>query len=235
MVIRKPSLSVDEARRLAEIRATAKALPENKEFLGLDRPSVDAAETGPDQELLQTNTKRLVIGGLSFTPDELASSDESQTGKSKSASLQTMRSTSSNNTHVTGARAGQSDNVQVFVSALYPAAGVSPTFELVCHHYPPHKALQMILRRALHDYDTFLEDGRFQQLSTTYDVDEATFSPPFVQTSRMMSRSTLRVARAHFDPLGLETARAFGRSLATAALAAFFSNEPKQVMPLRLK
>ncbi|MGO6748069.1 VirC2 family conjugal transfer protein [Rhizobium ruizarguesonis] len=117
--------------------------------------------------------------------------------------------------------------IQVFVSAYIPAPKVSPVFDILSRQYPPHKSLQMILRRALADYEEMLEDGSFQQEPDSYALEAPTGSM-LVQTSHMMPKVLLTLARAHFDPLGLESSRAFGLKLATAALAAFFSREVKR-------
>lgn len=85
----------------------------------------------------------------------------------------------------------------------------------------------MILRRALDDYEQMLETGAFQKAPATYASKEADIEA-MVQTSRMMPKQLVAVARAHFDPLGLESTRAFGRKLATAALATFFASEGKR-------
>lgn len=125
-------------------------------------------------------------------------------------------------------RRDEAEKAQIYLSAPYPKPGLSPTFELVCRHYSPQKALQMILRRALQDYDVLLESGAFQGIAKTYALDERAWPAQSVQTSRMMEKPLLALARAHFDPHGLESARSFGRKLATAALAAFFAHEPKR-------
>jgi hypothetical protein len=105
---------------------------------------------------------------------------------------------------------------------------VSPVFETLCRQYSPQKALQMILRRALDDYEQMLEDGTFQKSPATYATNEDGAAETIMQTSSMMPKPLLAIARAHFDPLGLESTRAFGRKLATAALAAFFAAEPRR-------
>lgn len=125
-------------------------------------------------------------------------------------------------------RRDEAEKAQIYLSAPYPKPGLSPTFELVCRHYTPQKALQMILRRALQDYDALLESGQFQGIAKSYAIDEREWPAQSVQTSRMMEKPLLALARAHFDPLGLESSRSFGRKLATAALAAFFAHEPKR-------
>jgi hypothetical protein len=117
--------------------------------------------------------------------------------------------------------------VQVFVSAMVPAAKTSPVFDVLSRQYPPQKSLQMIMRRALDDYEEMLADGSFSGQPETYEQ-EANPGPTLVQTSHMMPVTLLTLARAHFDPLGLESTRAFGLKLATAALAAFFSREVRR-------
>ncbi|KQU85443.1 hypothetical protein ASD00_32670 [Ensifer sp. Root31] len=119
----------------------------------------------------------------------------------------------------------RAEKTQVFLSALLPAPGVSPIYEMLCRQYPPRKALQMVLRRALHEYESMLEDGSFRKGPQFYATNPATRLDDFVQTSRMMPNPLLGIARAHFDPLGLESTRSFGRKLANAALASFFARE----------
>ncbi|WP_117195893.1 VirC2 family conjugal transfer protein [Rhizobium terrae] len=122
-----------------------------------------------------------------------------------------------------------SQKVQVFVSAFVPAPKVSPVFDILCKQYPPQKALQMILRRALDDYEEMLTDGTFQETPSSYEIDSSEGPAILIQTSRMIPTKLLKIARAHFDPFELESTRAFGLKFATAALAAFFSREaPKR-------
>lgn len=119
-------------------------------------------------------------------------------------------------------KCSEEGKIQVFLSAALPASGVSKSFELLCRQYAPAKSLQMILRRALDDYEVLLENGDLDNLPETYI--EAV--PPevcgIVQTSRIMPIRLIERARAYFDPLGFESDRAFGRKLASAALAIFF-------------
>lgn len=87
----------------------------------------------------------------------------------------------------------------------------------------------MILRRALDDYEDLLANGAFVKAPTTYAFDEDSPEASVIQTSRMIPKKLVTVARAHFDPLGLESTRAFGRKLGTAALAAFFAREAARI------
>jgi hypothetical protein len=112
--------------------------------------------------------------------------------------------------------------IQVFLSAALPARGVSKSFELLCRQYAPAKSLQMILRRALDDYEVLLENGDLDNLPETYTEADAPQVSGIIQTSRIMPIRLIERARAHFDPLGFESDRAFGRKLASAALAIFF-------------
>lgn len=112
--------------------------------------------------------------------------------------------------------------IQVFLSAALPARGVSKSFELLCRQYAPAKSLQMILRRALDDYEVLLENGDLDNLPETYTEGVAPDVCGIIQTSRIMPLRLIETARAHFDPLGFESDRAFGRKLASAALAIFF-------------
>ncbi|RLQ85235.1 VirC2 family conjugal transfer protein [Notoacmeibacter ruber] len=122
--------------------------------------------------------------------------------------------------------------VQVFVSAVLPAKGVSPSFDMLCRQYRPSKALQMILRRALDDYEALLQSGGYKKCPSSYETVRLSDQGALIQTSRMMPVALVSVARAHFDPLGLESTRAFGRKLASTALAAFFRAEAKRAKQL---
>lgn len=188
MAIRKPSLSVQEARHLAKTRNAA---------LDSDLPSPPLA------------TK------LNTSQETSASTPPAQSGSS-------MRAT-------TSLLDGEHDpTTQVFLSAPLPSAGVSKSFDFLSKQYPPDKALRMILRRALDDYEAALEAARFDTLPANYTVQNASAKVAIIQTSRMMPITLLKRARAHFDPLGFESDRAFGRKLACAALAAFFAAEVKR-------
>ncbi|RZS76852.1 VirC2 protein [Phyllobacterium myrsinacearum] len=118
------------------------------------------------------------------------------------------------------------EKLQVFLSALPPAPGVSNIFDTLCRQYSPAKSLQMILRRAISDYEFLLLEGTFREAPTSYPVVK-TNNPLFVYTSRMMPAALIAIARTHFDPLKLESNRALGLKLATAALACFFVDEPR--------
>ncbi|MEO1747905.1 MAG: VirC2 family conjugal transfer protein [Pseudomonadota bacterium] len=114
---------------------------------------------------------------------------------------------------------------QVFLSAIIPAPGVSKSFDELSRYYPASKALQMILRRAMSDYEILLANGRFAKSTMAYPVPDGRPDQLLVQTSRSMPNELIEVATSHFDPLGFESKRAFGLKLATAALATFFKNE----------
>ncbi|MBY5775231.1 VirC2 family conjugal transfer protein [Rhizobium leguminosarum] len=213
MGIRKPILSVKQARKLASVRSKA------SEDMAGEPHEPDVAATG----VVTASSNAGVVGhrvgrdnGAARRPKEPAVKPATDERGSSDKDISTYSSVS-----VSVARR---DKVQVFLSAPLPAAGVSPTFELLCKHYNPQKALQMILRKALRKYEFLLANGDFQFVTQTYVVDEALVRD-VVQTSRMMPNQLVAIARAHFDPLGLESTRAFGRKLATAALAAFFLRE----------
>lgn len=118
--------------------------------------------------------------------------------------------------------------VQVFLSAPLPAKGVSSSFDFLSRQYSPAKALRMVLRRALDDYEALLEAGGFEAQPAEYPVETASARVPTIQTSRIMRTVLLDRARAYFDPLDFESNRAFGRKLACAALAAFFAAEARR-------
>lgn len=115
--------------------------------------------------------------------------------------------------------------IQVFVSAVLPLPHTSHVFDQLCQEYPSSKSLQMILRRAMDDYEHLLETGEHMNRPTDYPAVDDISPQTIIQTSRMIREDLLLIARSKFDPLGLETARTFGRKLATAALATFFERE----------
>ncbi|BCH62603.1 protein virC2 (plasmid) [Agrobacterium vitis] len=117
--------------------------------------------------------------------------------------------------------------IQVFLSAPLPAAGISDAFDRLCRQYPANKALQMVLRRALDVYDTRLDNGSHLTAPNEYPIDNLS-AITVVQTSRMMPVRLVEIARSYFDPLGFESTRAFGRKLACAALATFFEAETRR-------
>ncbi|OCP23576.1 hypothetical protein BC361_20880 [Ensifer sp. LC54] len=117
--------------------------------------------------------------------------------------------------------------IQVFLSAPLPARGVSASYDALTKQYSATKALQMILRRALDDYETRLDDGSYRASAAEYAIGNKD-KPAIIQTSRMMPVRLIDIARTHFDPLGFESTRAFGRKLACAALACFFEREEKR-------
>lgn len=176
MAIRKPNLSVKEARHLAATRNAA--LEGNEPLTPLPAPN-DDANIPPAAKPILDNAKEPAT--------------------------------------------------QVFLSAPVPAAGVSKSFDFLSRQYPPEKALRMVLRRALDNYELLLENGKFQEQPLDYAVEETSPGARTIQTSRMMRIFLLTRARAFFDPLGFESDRAFGRKLASAALAAFFASEPRRL------
>ncbi|QYA05110.1 MULTISPECIES: conjugal transfer protein VirC2 [Rhizobium] len=118
------------------------------------------------------------------------------------------------------------EKMQIFLSARPPAPEVSEIYDNLIRQYSPSKSLQMILRRALGDFENMLADGSFRAAPKSYPIPQTNSEKSIiVQTSRMFPVPLLEVARNHFDPLGLETTRAFGHKLATAALASFFAGE----------
>ncbi|MFB9951871.1 VirC2 family conjugal transfer protein [Rhizobium puerariae] len=219
MGIRKPSLTVSEARRLAETRsATSRA---EAEAIAPDGSQVRPAAQNPAP---QPTTPPPAAKRLDGPVERRAPPPRKETEPAPAPPSDS------------GGRAGaipypralmpvQGDKVQVFISAPLPAPGVSAIYEILCRQYPSQKALQMVLRRALHDYEAMLENGSFQTSPEAYAVDQAASPEDFIQTSRMMPKALVGIARAHFDPLGLESTRSFGRKLANAALASFFARE----------
>ncbi|MCW8059653.1 VirC2 family conjugal transfer protein [Agrobacterium tumefaciens] len=240
MAIHKPSLTVTEARRLAKINSALGEVdgglppaifPKKVEVTPEPKPVTVKQETTSVSPQLKSPFSLVTTAEQPAGPERLKEPAPVQTGMALSAVRRTAdkpsprRSSGPSPFAIAGAYAYSplaEDKVQVYVSALQPAPGVSAMFDTLLTNYSSRKALQMILRRALHDYDLSLENGEFLKYAPGYDINPATAESP-IQTSRMMPKKVLALAREHFDPLGLESTRAFGRKLATAALAAFFA------------
>jgi VirC2 protein len=201
MAIRKPAVSVQEARRLSSARSEA-------------GPSTPLAVAPPElaEEIVEVAPR----------PEEPAPPPppavQPKPERQSPAAVAPIRQAPYAQQATIGLR------IQVFVSAAFPQAGVSASFDALCAKYPPAKALQMILRRAMDEYEDRLADGSFTALADTYPA----AGDRLVQTSRIMPQELADLARLHFDPLGFESARAFGLKLATAALASFFASERLQ-------
>ncbi|QTG17173.1 conjugal transfer protein VirC2 (plasmid) [Agrobacterium tumefaciens] len=197
MGIRKPALSVGEARRLA---ATRPEIVHPHLAVAAQNSAVSQSPKNLDQE---DRRPVLAIAKRHHSADQ--------------QSMLTVDALSS----TTAAK-----KIQVFLSARPPAPEVSKIYDNLILQYSPSKSLQMILRRALGDFENMLADGSFRAAPNSYLIPQTTSEKSIiVQTSRMFPVLLLEVARKHFDPLGLETARAFGHKLATAALASFFAGE----------
>ncbi len=230
MTIRKPALTVSEARKLAEARTGTQipqeAASERKERTGGPDGTNNSAEppaaTLPPIEaankalapLIEGSAKPSRAGGDSLLPSNPKEVVDARPNWNAAVPSSALLFPGQNN-----------DKTQVFISALLPSAGVSPIFETLCRQYPPNRALQMVLRRALQEYEELLQNGSFRSAPESYPIDPKAGAENFVQTSRMMPRILVGIARAHFDPLGLESTRNFGRKLANAALATFFARE----------
>ncbi|KJF65642.1 VirC2 family conjugal transfer protein [Rhizobium nepotum] len=228
MAIHKPSLTVTEARRLAKINSALGevdgGLPQAvfPRKLGVP-PATVKQEISSVSPQLKSPSPPVAAAENPAQPEKAKEPAPVQTVAAPTVVPRTVRKASP--LLVAAAYDYSSptvEKVQVYVSALQPATGVSAMFDTLLNNYPSRKALQMILRRALHDYDLGLESGEFLKYASGYDINPATVESP-IQTSRMMPKKALALAREHFDPLGLESTRAFGRKLATAALAAFFA------------
>ncbi|MER8576691.1 VirC2 family conjugal transfer protein [Mesorhizobium sp. M1409] len=186
--------------------------------MGIRKPAVSVLAGGQSQRALQAS-----LPASSNPPAAIASSEPTsrQTGNRTVA----VRALAARRTVLFSNERNDPDpKVQVFLSAPLPARGISATFDALSAQSRPSKALQMILRRALDDYELMLPNGSFTEIAPAYSVEEPL---AIVATSRMMPRRLVDIALAHFDPLGFESARAFGRKLASSALCTFFDNEKK--------
>lgn len=240
MAIHKPSLTVTEARRLAKINSALLEVdgglppaifPKKPEVTPEPAPVAVEQKTTSVSPQLKSTFSLVTTAEKPARPERVKEPAPVRTGMASS----TVRRTADSSPPKPSSgplpfavvatydySAFVEEKVQVYVSALQPAPGVSAMFDTLLTNYSSRKALQMILRRALHDYDSGLESGEFLNYAPSYDINPTAAGSP-IQTSRMMPKTALAIARAHFDPLGLETTRAFGRRLATAALAAFFA------------
>jgi VirC2 protein len=229
MGIRRPSLTVEEARRRAEQKygldspARAEAEPHHANAppaqpasspapaLGTSRAVEPRPQRAPVPSLIQSSGP--VIVARSGAKKGLGPGVGGISAKGTAAPRQ-MRVTAD----------GEAKQ-QLFLSVAIPAKGVSGSFDSLCQNHTPAKALQLILRRALLLYERSILNGEFVHLAADYDEETSSEAAGVVQTSRTMMSRTVAVAKGYFDPLSFESDRAFGRMLATAALAAFFEIE----------
>ena len=233
MGIRKPGLSVKEARHLASVRSLV--LNETEGSLDGARERV-SNPVGSEQRHPETATtlRRKPNGPHPKierpSPTEIVDPQLAAQGTKIEVERITLardEETACSLAHAPASSPQARERVQVFLSAPIPANGVSSVYEFLRRQHGPQKALQMVLRKALSAYENRLSRGALLGMTETYATDEQFSSESLVQTSRMMPKIVVAAARAHFDPLGFESTRAFGRKLGTAALAAFFDSEHK--------
>ncbi len=225
MGIRKPVLSVQEARRLSSLRPVV---------AGSAPPPVvvELVEKAAEQETSFNTSLPQPTDNTRPNVDVIRNSDIVNEPKTELQPSKRARSVSKVSVYpsprvlppLTVAQSQSIARVQVFVSANVPVPGVSRSFDMLSCQYPPEKALQMILRRAMDDYEERLSDGSFEELPESYPSD----SKIVVYTSRIMPKNLVELCRSHFDPLGFESTRAFGQKLANADLATFFAAERKR-------
>ncbi|CUX65747.1 Protein virC2 [Agrobacterium tumefaciens str. Kerr 14] len=232
MGIRKPNLSVKEARQLASVRSAASTqLTEaDDRIASTHSPKPAAAEIGGPQgaaglnKPVQRTKQKGTRSATGQNPPQAPPAPSAPVkGDMQTTPAGSMASPVSHGIMASASMKGP-DKMQIFLSAPIPAEGVSTVYPVLTRQYGPQKALQMILRKAMSQYEKLLRNGQFQGLVEAYAINPDA-PEPFVQTSRMMPRAIVAIARAHFDPLGFESTRAFGRKLGTAALAAFFVAE----------
>lgn len=218
MAIRRPKVSVKEARRLASLR--------DSEIVETNQ--IDGAVVNSDKERVKIvlSPSPEVDGGINDRSNS-AKPNIKPTKKvlGPKSATHNRRSSKAARIFYSDTALEVSEKAQVFLFAYPPALGISKSYDLLSQQYPTSKALQMILRRALDNYEALLADGTFVKMPVTYELDINHRKSDLVQTSRILPVDLINVARQHFDPLGFESTRAFGRKLATAALAVFFMNE----------
>ena len=215
MAIRKPKVSAREARRMAG-QIPAKDVPQDIEPTVVSQAPLQAEQAPSPSPLAPAPPapEMLAVAETAPPPSPVHVSAPSPAPAPAPAPER-----------VSGAPAIRNRKTQVFLSAVIPAPGVSKSFDELARFYPAPKALQMILRRAMSDYEILLANGKFAKTTMAYPVAEGRPDQLLVQTSRSMPNVLVDVALAHFDPLGFESKRAFGLKLATAALATFFKSE----------
>ncbi|WFS69647.1 conjugal transfer protein VirC2 (plasmid) [Agrobacterium leguminum] len=198
MGLRKPALSATEAKRLAAARIEKSKVGPPASIKGATLPDLHSEIEDQSRFLTEVKHRHQLDPQLCVPTIDALSSVATQ------------------------------QKIQVFLSARPPAREVSLTYDRLSLQYTPIKSLQMILRRALKDYEALLEDGSFRKAPKSYPVPQMPLDNGIIAcTSRMFPVSLVNVARSHFDPLGLETKRSFGLMLATAALACFFVEEKR--------
>lgn len=252
MAIRKPVLSVKEARNLAAHRSDLlpsvtphhpvrdpSALQRRPHTEDVPVAATTIASIAAEVPILSTLEPEVVplpvesrgpepvVMAAEVSPPQVSQADtglrpKAAEKKSRKAAPDIAPTIAKRQKQQVIGKRSEDGKIQVFVSAALPARGVSKSFERLCRQYAPAKSLQMILRRALDDYEVLLENGDLDNLPETYTEAVAPEVCGIIQTSRIMPLRLIERARAHFDPLGFESDRAFGRKLASAALAIFF-------------
>jgi hypothetical protein len=228
MGIRKPSLTVDEARRRAE-QSNDKDSPAGagaEQRPVVRSPASSAvfplpAAVSPPITLPPPSMPEPPVT-LSLLPHATSGSAATKGHGQGVEGIPVKRTAAPRQTRVTADGAAKQ---QLFLSVTIPAKGVSKSFDMLCLNHTPAKALQLILKRALPLYEDRILDGTFVTIESAYEEDRSSAAAGVVQTSRTMLSSTVAMAKSHLDPLGFESERTFGRMLASAALSAFFDRE----------
>lgn len=231
MAIRKPSVSVEEAKRLARLRPESGDSQDpsyNKAALQESGTApMPAGDTVQSPENFSSVAFTRPNPPLELSPPQAAVLSGDKPDDRPSPVSPIAPSAPSFTGRMFPETEPAEPKTQMFLSAPLPATGVSVNYDRLSQQYPAAKALQMILRRALDDYEARLDDGSYRASATEYPIrDEG--KPVVVQTSRMVPVRLIDTARAYFDPLGFESTRAFGRKFACAALASFFEKERKR-------
>ncbi|MBB4581566.1 hypothetical protein GGE45_003914 [Rhizobium aethiopicum] len=211
MGIRKPSVSVSEAKRLAKSRTDGSPL----------RTPLAAAESAPRA----SSPAPAPVQVLAQAPEPDLGSAAVKAEREPPPATAAFKRTPADGVFPEAQQ--PEPKLQVFLSAPLPASGISRSYDALSRQYPQTRALQMVLRRALDDYEIRLDNGSHVTAPTDYAIG-GSGALTIVQTSRMIPVRLIEAARKHFDPLGFESTRAFGRKLACAALASFFEAEGKQ-------
>lgn len=227
MGLRKPSISVMDARRLSGAPAASRPAPEP------EAPAVTLGAAVPEAPVPEAAAEAAPAPAVFEAAAEAApaAADPEPAPISSEPSPQARRpADKAPALPVPAALPVLPDSLvklQIFLSAFAPAPGVSPSFDALSQRYAPAKSLQMILRRALDEYEHMIADGTFVSAADAYAADPQAHLRPPMHTSRIMAQALVERARKHFDPLGFESARAFGFKLGTAALACFFAEEAR--------
>jgi hypothetical protein len=177
------------------------------------------------QEFVETGEVRKresVIPPVEQTAQSSAEDPKPDHGNEATAAISNPAQEKQNRRAKTPATAdrGKKPGILITIDVPLPATGVSATFDTLCRTYSGKKALALILRKAMPEFERLLRDGKIESAPRDYPI-----QPGDLKTTRTMPEDGYQLAKVQFDPLDMLPNRQFGRIVALAALAAFFKNE----------